>query len=137
MIRFHKEIPFTLKNTRKIKLWLTQSISALHKEAGEIHYIFCSDHYLLGLNQKFLNHDTYTDIITFDYTHNETLSADIYISIERVKENAKTFNSSFSNELHRVMIHGVLHLTGYKDKSKKDAQIMRNMEEQYLSLRSF
>ncbi len=99
----------------------------------ELNYIFCSDDYLLSLNQRFLSHDEYTDIITFDHSFNKKqISAEIFISIKRVKENAKTFKTTFQNELHRVMIHGVLHLTGYKDKTKKQQQAIRKKEDYYL-----
>lgn len=102
---------------------------------GSINFIFCSDEYLFQLNQKYLKHDTYTDIITFDSSVEETeISGDIFISLERVKENSKQFSGSFVKELHRVMIHGILHLLGYKDKSPKDKEAMSGKEDYYLSL---
>lgn len=102
---------------------------------GSINFIFCSDKYLLQLNQKYLNHNTYTDIITFDNSDSQhEISGDLYISVERVRENSKQFSGSFVIELQRVMIHGILHLLGYNDKSSKDKETMRNKEDYYLSL---
>ncbi len=103
------------------------------KTEGEIVIIFCSDEYILEINKKHLNHDYYTDIITFDYCVENIISGDLYISIDRVKENAKTFNDSFLNELTRVVIHGVLHLCGYSDKTEVDQKNMRNLENKYLA----
>ena len=102
----------------------------------DLSFIFCDDMELLNKNSKYLNHDTLTDILTFDYSENNNISGDIYISIDRVKENAKTYKVTFENELDRVMIHGVLHLLGYKDKSKKDQKAMREKEDFYLSLQT-
>ena len=107
------------------------------KELGEINYVFMNDEDLLKTNIEFLDHHTYTDIITFDYCEGELLNSDIFISIDRVNENATKFDTTFENELHRVMIHGVLHLCGYKDKSKKDAELMRKKENAALSKRLF
>ena len=104
------------------------------KTEGEIVIIFCSDEYILEINKKHLNHDYYTDIITFDYCVENIISGDLYISIDRVKENAKTFNDSFLNELTRVVIHGVLHLCGYSDKTEVDQKNMRNLENKYLAI---
>lgn len=101
---------------------------------GDINYIFCSDEELLEINIRHLNHSTYTDIITFDYTEGNKISSDIFISIDRVEENAKKFKVSFEEELHRVMIHGILHLCGYKDKSKADAELMRKKENAALKM---
>ncbi len=98
-----------------------------------INVIFCDDSFLLEMNIKYLNHDTLTDIITFDYNEGSAISGDIFISIERVRENAGIFSKSFAEELHRVIIHGVLHLCGYKDKSRKDQVVMRMKEETYLA----
>ncbi len=102
--------------------------------AAGIAIILCSDEYLLDINKKFLSHDYYTDIITFDYTEGKRISGELYISIDRVKENAKQLGVSFPNELHRVMIHGVLHLCGYKDKTRKDREMMRTKEDQKLKM---
>lgn len=96
---------------------------------GDINYIFCDDEYLLKINLEYLNHDTLTDIITFDYVEKGVLSGDIYISIERVRENSEIFSVPFEQELHRVLAHGVLHLCGYKDKSDEDAAVMRKKED--------
>ena len=137
-ISFHiAEINFTLKDKNKIRLWIEELITKEKKEVGEIGYILCSDEYLLQMNKEHLDHDYYTDIITFDYCENKTISGDLFISIDRTKENAKEFGTSHKNELHRVMAHGVLHLLGYKDKSAKDAKKMREMEDYSLNLRSF
>ena len=103
-----------------------------NKEEGELNLVFCSDEYLLEINKKHLNHDYYTDIITFDYSEENKISGDLLISIDRVKENAKTFSVSFIHELNRVVIHGVLHLCGYKDKTEEEKKQMRNLENKYL-----
>ena len=132
-IYYHSECDFQLKDDESITKWLKDAISTEDKELGEINYIFCDDQYLLKKNQEYLQHDTFTDIITFDYTEENRLSADIFISIERVKENAINFAVPFETELRRVIIHGVLHLVGYKDKSEEDAETMRSKENFYLS----
>ena len=132
-IYYHSECDFQLKDDESITKWLKDAISTEDKGLGEINYIFCDDQYLLKKNQEYLQHDTFTDIITFDYTEENRLSADIFISIERVKENAITFAVPFETELRRVIIHGVLHLIGYKDKSEEDSKTMRSKENFYLS----
>ena len=132
-IYYHSECNFQLKDDESITKWIKNVINAENKELAEINYIFCDDQYLLKKNQEYLKLDTFTDIITFDYTEQNRINADIFISIERVKENAITFAVPFDNELRRVIIHGVLHLMGYKDKSKEDAEKMRNKENFYLS----
>ena len=132
-IYYHSECDFQLKDDESITKWLKDAISTEGKELGEINYIFCDDQYLLKKNQEYLQHDTFTDIITFDYTDENRLSADIFISIERVKENAITFAVPFENELRRVIIHGILHLIGYKDKSEEDSESMKRKENFYLS----
>lgn len=131
----NKEITFTLKKKSSVKTWIISSIKTEKKKPGELCFIFCGDNYLLELNKTHLNHNTYTDIITFDYSK-ETgdISGDIFISIDRVKENAKKFNVAFENELHRVMIHGVLHIMGYKDKGVAAKKKMTQMENKYLKL---
>jgi len=131
-----EEIDFSLPNEQSIIKWVESTIDAEGKILGEISYIFCDDKYLHNINLEYLQHDTYTDIITFDYTEMNIISSDIFISIDRIKENAKTFSNSFDNELHRVIIHGVLHLLGYKDKSVADAKMMRAKEDFYLTLLS-
>ncbi|MBI1770043.1 MAG: rRNA maturation RNase YbeY [Bacteroidetes bacterium] len=132
---FCEEIEFKISNPKKVKDWLRQSASRERREIGEINYVFCSDQYLLKLNQQYLNHKTLTDIITFDYSEGKTVSGEIYMSIERVTENSAKFGCEFEDELHRVMIHGALHLCGYKDKSSSDKTLMRKKEDAYLSLR--
>ena len=121
---------FSIENYSK---WVKKIILKEKKIVGDIVFVFCNDKYMLEKNIKFLNHDTLTDVITFDYCKGEIISGDIIISIDRVKENATIFNVSFSNELERVMAHGLLHLLGYKDKNKKDALIMREKENFYIS----
>lgn len=137
MIDFFSETDFTLQNSEEIAQWISKIISQENCEEGEISYIFCDDEYLHKLNVEFLKHDTLTDIISFDNSLGNQINGDVFISIERVKENAETFNVAFENELHRVIIHGILHYCGYKDKSKEDATVMRKKEEEALSLRVF
>ncbi len=132
MISFNYETDFTLENKDKISIWISKTIQSENFKEGEINYIFCDDPYLYKLNVKFLNHDTLTDIISFDNSIGKTLHGDIFISIERVKDNANDFGNSFTEELHRVIIHGVLHYCGYKDKSEEDANLMRTKENYYL-----
>lgn len=136
-ISFHSEdTNFILKDKKKIRTWIESIIKGENKTLGAINYIFCSDDYLLQINQEHLDHDYYTDIITFDYCENKVISGDLFISTDRTKENARNFSTSHKNELHRVMAHGVLHLLGYKDKTPKEAEKMREMEEYSLNLRS-
>ena len=133
MISYNFETAFLLNHKDQITFWIKNVISKEGFDCGEINYIFCDDDYLLKLNIEFLDHDTLTDIISFDYTMGNLISGDIYISIPRVKENADLFNTSFENELHRVIIHGVLHYCGYKDKSNEQKLIMRRKEDEYLN----
>ena len=135
-IEFHYETDFLLENTEYYIKWIKDVIAKENKELGEVNYIFCDDAYLHKLNVEFLQHDTFTDIISFDNTLGKIISGDIFISVERVKENSKTFNTSFDEEIHRVMIHGVLHYMGFKDKSKEEQAIMRAKENQCLFLLS-
>ena len=130
MITFNSETSFTLKNQKKLVKWIGDVISSEGFQVGEINYIFCDDSYLNKINQEFLNHDTFTDVISFDYTLGKEIGGDIFISIERVLENAEKFNEVFENELHRVMIHGILHFMGYKDKTKKEKTLMRTKEDE-------
>ena len=130
MITFNSETSFTIKNQKKLVKWIGDVISSEGFQVGEINYIFCDDSYLNKINQEFLNHDTFTDIISFDYTLGKEVGGDIFISIERVLENAEKFNEVFENELHRVMIHGILHFMGYKDKTKKEKTLMRTKEDE-------
>ena len=119
----------------KTELWIENTIRSENKKAGDISFIFCSDDYLLEVNKEYLNHDYYTDVITFDYVEENIISGDIFISIDRIKENADEFKVSFSDELNRIMIHGVLHLLGYKDKTADEKQLMTTKEDKYLSMR--
>ena len=134
MIEFNYETDFTLKNESQIADWILTCIEDSGFKLGEINYIFCDDSYLHKLNVEFLNHDTLTDIISFDNTLGKQVHGDIFISVERVKENATTFKTSFENELHRVIIHGVLHYVGFKDKTDVEKQAMRTKENSCLSL---
>lgn len=135
-ILFYTEENFTfrLKDKNKIRLWLEECAYQEQKSIEQIMYIFCSDEYLLHINQTYLNHNTYTDIITFDYAEDNNLNGEIYISAERVKENAKKYKVSFKEELLRVIAHGFLHLCGYKDKTKREKEIMREKENEKLNL---
>jgi probable rRNA maturation factor len=127
------ETKFKLKNRVNIKNWIRSILETEHKKSGDIAYVFCTDTYLLEMNKHYLKHDTLTDIITFDYSEKGFLSGDIFISIDRVKENAVSFNTTFDAELGRVMAHGVLHLSGYKDKTPDDKKEMRAKEDYYLT----
>ena len=128
-----ENIDFNLPNQEKVKKWVTHIVKMQGKRVGEINYLFCDDAYLIEVNRTYLNHDTYTDIITFDYVAGNIISGDIFISIERVKENARLFDTPFEHELHRVIIHGVLHLLGQGDKSEEEAKAMRGKEEAALA----
>jgi rRNA maturation RNase YbeY len=132
MISFNYQTDFKLKDLSKIEAWVISSIKNESKNIGEINYIFCSDDALYDMNVKFLNHDTLTDIISFDYTQGILVSGDIYISIDRVLDNSKSYDTSFEEELRRVIIHGVLHYCGYKDKTEEEAFTMRQKEDYYL-----
>jgi rRNA maturation RNase YbeY len=134
MITYNFETLFNLNDSSTISDWIHKVISIEGFETGEINFIFCDDDYLLNLNVAFLDHDTLTDIISFDYTMGNLISGDVYISIPRVMENASIFNTSFQNELHRVIIHGILHYCGYKDKSEDEKLIMRGKEDEYLNV---
>jgi rRNA maturation RNase YbeY len=134
MIEFHTEIDFRLAEEVRFADWITRVIASEGYQVGPISYIFCSDTYLLGLNSKFLEHDTLTDIITFDYGGGSQVAGDIFISIERVSENALHYKEDFENELRRVMVHGVLHLMGYDDKTKSDTDRMRAKETEKMKM---
>lgn len=125
---------FVLKEKTRIKKWIAEVVKREGKKLGDLGYIFCDDEYLLEANVEYLNHDTYTDIITFDYVEGDVISGDMMISVDRVRENAKTFGVSFERELHRVIIHGVLHLLGNGDKSEKEAKKMRSLEDAALAV---
>ena len=134
-IRFaSQDIDFELLEAEKVKNWISQVIQLRGKRVGNISYLFCDDEYLLGVNQQYLDHDTYTDIITFEYVAADLISGDIMISIDRVGENASQFEVPFELELRRVIIHGVLHLLGQGDKSDDEATEMRRQEEESLAL---
>ncbi len=133
-INFYSENDFELGEPERYSKWLEQVILSEDKKLEEISYIFCDDEYLLDINQQYLDHDTYTDIITFDYCVGNILQGDIYISTERVMENAESFKVNFDEELRRVLAHGILHLCGYKDKSETEAEIMRSKEEEKMQL---
>ena len=132
-IEFHYETDFLLENTESFIRWIKNVISEENKELGEVNYIFCDDKYLLGKNIKYLDHDTLTDIITFNYCEGDMISSDIIISVERVMENSSIFENSFSEELNRVMIHGILHLIGYNDKTDDEKEIIRKKEDYYVN----
>lgn len=134
MIKFNYETAFKLENEDKISKWISNTILSEGFKLEEINYVFCDDEYLHKLNLEFLNHDTLTDIISFDYSIGKLIQGDIFISVDRVKDNAKDFAVSVSEELNRVIIHGVLHYCGYKDKTSSDAQTMRTKENYYLSI---
>ena len=136
---FREDTRFVFKRRRGNNEWIKDVIASESEKVkfktGDINIIFCSDDYLLELNKKYLSHDFYTDIITFDNCSDKIISGDLFISIDRVRENSKTYFSSFDEELHRVIIHGVLHLLGYKDKTKAQSKLMREKESFYLKLR--
>lgn len=134
-IEFHSEGEFTLENQQPIIDWFNASAQKEGKTIGALNYIFCNDEYLIKINLEFLKHDTYTDIISFDYSVGNELIGDIYISTERVAENAIEYKNGFKNELSRVLIHGLLHLCGYEDKTEEQALLMRCKEDFYLKLK--
>ncbi len=136
MIEFYTETDFELTDADKISAWISQVIAEENHELGEVSYIFCDDEYLHKLNVQFLDHDTLTDVISFDNSLGDQIHGEIYISVERVRENAKEFSESFEEELHRVIIHGMLHFCKYKDKTKEEALLMRNKENEALKLLS-
>ncbi|MCL5127230.1 MULTISPECIES: rRNA maturation RNase YbeY [unclassified Algibacter] len=134
MINFNYETVFILEEEEVISKWIMEAISNEGFKLEEINYVFCDDEYLHKLNVEFLNHDTLTDVISFDYCVGKIIQGDIFISIERVIDNAKDFEVNFLSELKRVIVHGVLHYCGYKDKTESDASLMREKEEYYLNL---
>ena len=129
MISFNYETDFLLDNETQFSDWISRVILSENKKEGDINYIFCDDEYILEINKQYLDHDYYTDIISFDYSVGNELNGDIFVSIERVKENATDFNATFDEELKRVIIHGILHYCGYKDKSEEDEALMRSKED--------
>ena len=134
MINFNYELDFKLDNESAYADWISKVISSETKGEGEINYIFCDDNYLVEINQHYLNHDTLTDIISFDYSIGNELHGDIFISIERVRENALDFSVPFDEELKRVMVHGILHYCGYKDKNGEEEKLMRQKEEEKMKM---
>ena len=134
MIDFNYETEFTLENEEAISGWISNVIKSEDKKEGEINYIFCDDEYLLEINKEHLQHDYYTDIISFDYSVGNEINGDMFISVDRVKENAEDFNVTFEEELKRVIVHGVLHYCGYKDKSEADEFLMRSKEDEKLAM---
>jgi len=134
MISFNYETDFELENEAQYEDWISRIIESEGFDEGEINYIFCDDEYLHKINVEYLDHDTLTDIISFDYTVGNVLQGDIFVSVERVKDNANDFNVSFDEELKRVLSHGVLHYCGYKDKSPKDEALMRSKEEEKMQM---
>ena len=133
-IRYNYETDFDLKKEDDYSDWINRIIASEGFIVGELSFVFCDDAYLLEINQKFLNHDTYTDIITFDYSEGKIVSGDVFISVERVQENAGIFSVEYDTELKRVMAHGLLHLIGYGDKSEEEAVLMRGKEEEKIKL---
>lgn len=128
MITFNYETEFVLEKEEQLIQWVEKVIQEEGFKIGEINYIFCDDESLHKINVEFLQHDTYTDIISFDYSLGKMINGDIYISVDRVKENAEKYNATFADEIHRVMIHGILHYVGYKDKTEDEKKEMRNKE---------
>ncbi|MDR2844179.1 MAG: rRNA maturation RNase YbeY [Candidatus Symbiothrix sp.] len=126
------DIQFPKIKRRETSRWIKEVIAQYQKRVGEISYIFCSDEEILRINQQYLNHDYYTDIITFDYSDGKVISGDLFISLETVKSNSEQLKTDYFEELHRVIIHGILHLCGFKDKSPKDAKQMRKLENEAL-----
>lgn len=135
---FYEEISFQIKHKKVVREWIKNTIKVENHTLDELNFVFCNDEYLLRINEEYLKHSTYTDIVTFDNSEVEgSITGDIFISIDRVRENSAKFNVSEKEELHRVIIHGTLHLLGYKDKSKADKALMTSKEDQYLKLLSF
>ena len=132
MITFNYQTAFVLKNESQTSDWIQKIIDSEGFQTGDINYVFCDDNYLNTMNVEFLNHNTYTDIISFDYSQGKELHGEIYISIQRVVENAKEFHTTFENELHRVIVHGILHFMGYKDKTTEEKKAMRIKENNSL-----
>ena len=134
---FFEDIKFSFKGRRENNSWLKAVAESEVKRLGSINIIFCSDNYILDVNQRYLGHDYFTDIITFDYCEDDVLSGDLFISIDTVRENAGFYKAdSFENELHRVMVHGLLHLIGYDDHTPEQQKVMRKKENYYLDFRA-
>lgn len=136
MVRyFDEDLKFDLKGRALNNKWLKMVAESEIKKLGAINIIFCSDNYILDVNMKYLQHDYFTDIITFDYCENNVLNGDLFISIDSVRDNAEFYNTDFAEELNRVMVHGILHLIGYDDHTPEDIAVMRSKEDYYLNLR--
>ena len=129
---FSEQITFNLKDKIKLRTWIIDSVKNESRKPGSINFIFTSDENILNINKEYLSHDNFTDIITFNYCDDDVVNGDIFISIDTVKNNSERFDVSFINELHRVMIHGVLHLVGYDDKNDDQKKIMKEKENEYL-----
>jgi rRNA maturation RNase YbeY len=134
MISFNYELEFQLENEEQYSSWISNVISSENKKEGDINYIFCDDEYILEINKQYLDHDYYTDIISFDYSVGNELHGDIFVSIERVRENAIEFEVTFDEELKRVLAHGVLHYCGYKDKTEEEELLMRSKEDEKIKM---
>jgi rRNA maturation RNase YbeY len=134
MISFNYELEFQLENEEQYSSWISKVISSENKKEGDINYIFCDDEYILEINKQYLVHDYYTDIISFDYSVGNELHGDIFVSIERVRENAIEFEVTFDEELKRVLAHGVLHYCGYKDKTEEEELLMRSKEDEKIKM---
>lgn len=134
MIDFNYESEYKLDNEEAVANWLSAVVLSEGKKEGDINFIFCDDEYLHKINLEYLNHDTLTDVISFDYTMGNEISGDVFISVERVQDNATDFKVSFEEELRRVMVHGVLHYCGYKDKGEQEELLMRSKEDEKLAL---
>jgi rRNA maturation RNase YbeY len=134
MISFNYETEFELHNEADFSRWLSEVILSENKKEGGINYIFCDDDYLLEINQQYLDHDTLTDIISFDYSVGNEINGDIFVSVERVKENASDYKVTFDEEIQRVLVHGILHYCGYKDKTEADELVMRAKEEEKMKM---
>ena len=133
MISYNYEIDFSIDNEASLTQWIANTLESEYFILGDINYVFCDDEFLLKLNIEYLNHDTLTDIISFDYSIGKIVHGEIFISVERVKDNAIDYGVSFEEELNRVIIHGILHYCGYKDKTATESELMRSTENHYLS----
>lgn len=137
MIEFFSQIDFELEDTEKVVVWIERTAKLRGFEIGDLNYVFCSDEHLHKINLEFLAHDSYTDVITFNYNLHQQINGEVYISIDRVIENAQFYEQTFTDELHRVMIHGLLHLCGLRDKEESDISAMRAAEDEALAFRDF
>ena len=137
MVTYHfEDTDFQFKNRKFNNMWLKMVIESEIKKLGQVAIVFCSDNYILDINQRYLQHDYFTDIITFDYCDNNLISGDLFISVDSVKENSLFYGVDFETELNRVMVHGILHLIGYDDHTEEDIKVMREKENYYLEMRS-